>query len=423
MIDNTINQIYVAGEYAPMINTYPGLNWRFNTTTSSSVCLSNDAFTSSASSCVAGFDYRARSWFLSASYVSKNVILMIDYSSSSLRSSTGYPRSVLAIESLFNGLDGRDKIAVVLFNTKATLYPGNVGAGFIYASEINKAAIKSWIYATFTLSSSVTQGAYYTTVFDTTFAFIKQYSSSMVACDTSIVILGDADTIKDESNPVTTLRAHVDDITNSFSGSEWAKNLRVFSFTVGLEVGQANALKSFACVTNGLWVAIDDASTEQTGDIRGLMSPFFQFHSYRRLGENKGIWSDFYSDVLGVGNMTTAALPCYSSSNNFLGVVGVDVPATLMNSYSNYEAEFVKRKNLANGVAYCPSTSVTTSFINNLRGGACNYCNQPCGALAVMLGFIPGVLVLFVIVVIIAFCLYKRSLAGSDEEKEELTKK
>ncbi|EFC35523.1 predicted protein [Naegleria gruberi] len=342
-----------------------------------------------------------------------------------MRSSNGYSRTVSALNSLLNSLNERDKIAAVLFTKKAIIYPGNEKTGFLFATDATKSSLLDWILSLFVQTSSTTNsGSYHTAAFETSFAFLKQYSSSLINCDTSLVVFGDADNIKDESNPVNSLLTQYQSLSN-YLGTSFVKKVRVFSFSVGIQKGQANPLKSYPCLTGGLWIPLDpsDASTEQSSDVRGLMSPFFSFHSYRRLGKNDIIWSNFYSDLLGIGNMTTASLPCYSSGGMFLGVVGVDVPATLFNTttYPDAHSEFSRRKVLSDGVGYCPDVDIQDSFVDDLRGGACNYCNQPCGNLAVMLGFIPAVLVAFVVFVIVSFYFYKRSLmkAEGDDEKEE----
>ncbi|KAF0976623.1 hypothetical protein FDP41_004522 [Naegleria fowleri] len=386
----------------------------------------SDSFSSKSGTCFRGFEYRNRSWFVSASYVSKNLLIIVDYSSVVLSSRTGgYSTTMSAIQSLIDSLNVRDKVALIMFSKKAIICDVNAKNGFVKADSSNKASMLACINQYFVeTTSTISTGSYHSAALESAFGFIRQFNSSMVSCDTSIAFFGDADNINDESNPVNTMISQFALTKNTLPQSQ-VDTIRIFSFTVGLTGGRPNPLKAYPCLTGGLWIPLDpsDVTSEQKNDIRGIISPFFRFHSYRRLFESKIVWSEFYMDLLGVGNMTTAALPCFSSSGSFLGVVGVDVPATLFNysTYPDADVEFKKRQQDSDGPGYCPSVLLPDSFVADLRGGPCNYCNQPCGTLAVMLGFIPAMLASFVVFVVISFYFYKRSLRSAEgkEEKEE----
>ncbi|KAL9649758.1 hypothetical protein ABK040_009573 [Willaertia magna] len=446
LIDDSLTLQFIGSESSPILQSYPAMNWRipesylksFDLLNSSNVCLNDDLLKSST--CLGNLEYRNRPWYIQSAFTPKNLVLMIDMSSVKIRSTDGIQITLNLINYLLESLYEQDRIVIFLFTRDIIVSPFNEKSGFLSVTNNVKLQLKSWLTSQLTVTSQSSSGAtLHSKLFDTVFQFIKEYTSTLINCDTSFVMIADGETSRDDTNPKDILLNYIKETSNYNNNNttnnelvSWNKNIRFFTFTFGVKsYAENNLLQKYPCATDGLWIPLDsisltgttsgsgDASSERHNDIRTVISPFFQYHTFRRINDDKVKWTGLYTDLLSKQLTASAAISCYSNDKSkFLGVVGVDVPLVLLNNYNEYVKEIERRRVVGYGL--CNEQKITKDFLDNLRGGGCNYCNAPCGQTLVVIIFIPiailAALVLFVVLFIWHRIVQRRQDNGDEED-------
>ena len=324
------------------------------------------------------YDPRIRPWYVAATSGPKNVILVIDVSSSM----NNFGRIELAREaaiSVVNTLTNSDFVGVVLFSDDAEqlLILGQRSGSLLPATNDNILALTEQIGRISTQGQTNFEAA-----FRTAFSILATTRENSANCHSAILFLTDGNpttgNIQSESG-LTTLVSGLNKVSNGVG-----IKATIFTFTLGGSASQAIPL-AIACGNRGIFSHVDDG-----GNLRQEMSRYYEYYAtLRQAGDEEVVWVEPYIDASGAGLLVTASKAVYDTTTNpprLIGVVAVDtLVSSLEAAGAQIGADFnsiVRRLALRNTCPTIPIESVTECQLNLIRvadgGVTCGALSESC---------------------------------------------
>jgi hypothetical protein len=305
------------------------------------------------------YDPTVRAWKIAADSGPKNVVLVLDTSSSMgnyNRLGLLQDAAIRIVETLSVG----DRIAIVQFSSQAKPFESK-GQTFFWATKENKIALKKYVE-----NLELNEGTNTLDAFNKTFAVLDDSIDQELhnECITAVLFLTDGvvSPVMNETKSETETKI-LDLVTAGISNLEARTKQPVFLFT--FSVSDNNSVHEFpkrlACSTgeNGFWSKIVDADKS-----------FDSLTSYYRLlaiamssveNRNFTAWVEPYnyafSNILG----TTVSAPVYDQSGVAIGVVGVDTTNAALDTVlgvPNGSQESIQRI-VRRSFAKCPNFNLT----------------------------------------------------------------
>ena len=257
------------------------------------------------------YDPRIRPWYVAATSGPKDVILIIDVSSSMLN----YERLIVAQEAAITVIDTlttSDFVTVVVFNetAKQLLIPGQIDGTLVSATTDNKDALSETVKSI--NASGLTN---FEAAFNLAFDILDTTGANTSKCHTAILFLTDGHPNKGETS-----QDYFECLVTDRS-----KDAVIFTYTLGAVRAETAAItKGIACASNGIYAHVDDG-----GNLREQLSQYYDyFASLRRAGHDDVTWVEPYLDYAGAGLLVTASKAVYDfqfEPARLVGVAAVDI--------------------------------------------------------------------------------------------------
>jgi len=242
------------------------------------------------------YDPRKRPWYVSTNAGPKDLVLLID-SSNSMMINDRFERVTAAASRIINTLSESDFINVIFFDSEAHMSCFN--RTLVRATPDNKQILMDFI-----LSAETSEGTDFHAAFSTAFEMIQHSLDAGVGSgcpsDTVILFLTDGQS---------------DDPSDYIDAHDLKGLVKIFSYVVGKPTDTGVPM-SLACNNDGSFATVSD-----TGDIGAVLSNY-----YMHMGHGTASWTLPYFGSSQGQLMVTYAIPVYSSKEQLLGVVGVDLP-------------------------------------------------------------------------------------------------
>lgn len=343
------------------------------------------------------FDPRFRSWYTNTIQDRKMLVVVVDTSPSMAQIAEGASNvesdytimdiARMIMEDLQRSLTTLDLVGIVSMHNNGLAVCQFAGGGRLThgrSEELSKCIEDTFVARQNNPGSGGKSGVDYNAALERALEVVKETSRENY-CQSSILMISASSATK----------------MPALDDTSWKEQFNsTHIITVGFNHKQQNALSSISC-HNGVYINVDTTKAIVVGkdqsaairdvnlrsNLRNRMSPFFRFFAYSSvansgsIGSEKHIeamrdrvaWVDIYMDALGLGEMTTASLACYSTnSGQLLGVAGIDMPISQLKRYGEGYRE--KLRELVDMNKRCRLSHVDESSINTIRGGACNYC-------------------------------------------------
>jgi len=247
------------------------------------------------------YDPRFRPWYVSAASGSKDVVILIDISGSMNTAGRMY-LAQQAVVKVLQTLGPSSFVSVVAFSSDVEL--SCFGHELVAATDRNVAELIKFVE-----SLSAQGSTNFRAAFETAFDILSQGGKS---CRTSILFLTDG--ISDDPSDIIAAR-NVADI-----------NAVIFSYTLGSGADETIP-RRVADATGGVYTHIQD----DDANLITAMSSYYLYYAFGDAASNNDMivtspYLDFGTSVV----MITMALPVYIDDLYFVGVVGIDLPLTLL---------------------------------------------------------------------------------------------
>lgn len=340
------------------------------------------------------YDPRRRPWFVAASSGPKEVVLILDISSSMAQSKTQSGRIKIAKEAakiVIDTLTVSDKIAIVTFSDKATvltLASNNNMEELIIASDENKEELKDKIDS---LEADGTTNFY--DAFEEGFGLLnasftnETFAASGTGCNVAIIFLTDgaiaeikqgAELQEETEKVINLVQTRIEELEANFT-----RKATIFAYSLGDE-SDREVMKQIACNTGGIWTHISDDNKD---NLISVMGAYYQWFA-AGLGAGEGnenfvAWVEPYIFSSDGKLGTSVSVPVYDRTVYpyvFLGVVGVDIYmdaiSKIMKVNATEATDWMKNEWIIRDDE-CPSIVPTECQLEALRsrGGA----NATCG--------------------------------------------
>jgi hypothetical protein len=298
------------------------------------------------------YDPRKRPWYIAASSGPKNVVLVLDTSSSMATNRRLDPMKIAA-QQVIETLTVGDRVAVIEFNVGATIH-GQNNTYLFTANPENKELLKNIIGN----MSGTGEGTNFLAAFTTAFRLLNDEftinKETSVKCATAILFLTDGEM----NYPADVTEQTVLDLveTGITDLEAFNRNVFLFTFSISQDYEDTHAFpKTIACSTskNGVWSKIANK-----GEIGNALTSYYRLLALglgQGKNENFTSWVEPYyffdSGFLG----TTVSAPVFDKSKTpplFLGVVGLDFPLMAVDK-------------VLGGVGSNASTVAITNLIDN----------------------------------------------------------
>ena len=257
------------------------------------------------------YDPRIRPWYVAATSGPKDVILIIDVSSSMLnydRLNVAQDAAITVIETLTT----TDFVTVVVFNetAKQLLIPGQTDGSLLTASRDNKDAL---IESVSSINASGLTN--FEAAFNLAFDILGSTGENSSKCHTAILFLTDG-----HPNKGKTSQDYFECLVK-----ERSQQAVIFTYTLGAVRAETAAItKGIACASNGIYAHVDDG-----GNLREQLSQYYDyFASLRSAGHDDVTWVEPYLDYAGAGQLVTASKAVYDfeiKPARLVGVAAVDI--------------------------------------------------------------------------------------------------
>ncbi|CAD7701847.1 unnamed protein product [Ostreobium quekettii] len=329
------------------------------------------------------FDPRERPWFNAASSGPKDVVIVLDTSTSmgetlGSRGKTRWEVTKDATSRLLGTFGISDFVSIVTFNSEAEVLGGRTT--LVRADNANVEMLRREI-GNVELTGKTNFKKGFQTAFNVLIESSKLGSEvddpPTSSCTRVILFLtdgedcslleeqscNDSEDAKEESDANTVadfIREKQSEMVEL--GGESA---HIFTFSMTSDSDDKLA-KMIACENNGSW-----ASIEEKDDPLVKFLDYTRFLAWTRRGLDV-IWSNFYVDGAGLGNMTTAVMPVYAPETSdgipglLIGVVGKDV---LVSELEADDADFEDVfKRLIELSSFCRPPEESVCQLQVLRG-------------------------------------------------------
>ncbi|XP_072027333.1 voltage-dependent calcium channel subunit alpha-2/delta-2-like [Amphiura filiformis] len=289
------------------------------------------------------YDPRLRSWYAAASTGPKDVVILVDSSSSMdfvpPDSQTGESRMDLAkqaVNHVLGTLTFVDYIAVIKFSTEADEVPVDGVYTLIEATKHNIQALTKEVNQIEPSGHTNFEQAF-RLAFDMFDRSAKVDRTS--GCNKVILFLTDGSPTRGEEDPAKLSQI----ITSLNRGSNGQKKASILSYSIGeLTEGETRQeiLHNIACDNNGL---TSDVETEEVIGLQEQLSQYHDYFSTLHTGPSHTVWTEPYLDSFGAEQVMTAARALYNNdavnaSNRFIGVISVDISYQYIRQLeSNYD--------------------------------------------------------------------------------------
>eukprot|EP01084_Bolivina_argentea_P034907 64660_1 len=244
------------------------------------------------------YDPRFTPWYVSAVSRSKDVIILLD-TSDAMKTNNRTTLAKSAVTSVLNTLSTDSFVNVIGFND-AGLTKSCFGDNMVAATTRNTAELIDFVES-ITFPSG---GADFTAAFNAAFDIL----STSTSCQKAILLLTHGD---------------APDVTNLVKTRNTAIDANIFSFTLGAD-SSPNVPKSVAEATNGIYRHIDDDDE----NLITAMSSYYLFYSHG--GLNDIIFTSPHQSILNDVIVISMAMPVYINNTYFAGVVGTDIPLSVL---------------------------------------------------------------------------------------------
>ncbi|KAL3788697.1 hypothetical protein ACHAW5_010560 [Stephanodiscus triporus] len=331
------------------------------------------------------YDHRRRPWFVAASSGPKDVVLVLDVSSSMedyYRMENAQDAAITVIETLTVA----DRFAVIAFSSEASQVGGYTGLIRATTENTNHLveAIKQLIP-----QGGTNFGSAFANAFDALDQTIENEATS--GCNIAILFMTDGQITQGPgADEVTSL---VNERTEQLA-SNYVRKATIFTYSLGKDADH-NVTKAIACSTGGIWTLVPDIYDD--GDLISAMSAYYKLFALG-LGvegnEDFVAWVEPY--VFATGGMmgTTVSVPVYDRNVTpylFLGVVGIDVFIGSSDIYMSAierilgeeaTSSIMLERFVARSTASCPKIELSACELDALRflsGGedaTCGVCNS-----------------------------------------------
>ena len=272
------------------------------------------------------YDPRLRPWYIAASSGPKNLVLVVDTSGSMKGERLDLMKK--AAKQVVNTMTVADRIAVVEFNSAATLYGQD--NKFLFAATQDNIDLLSATIDGFRAEG----GTNFLDAFTKTFQALDDTITAElhVSSTTAILFLTDGEMTEPAENLSEENVLNL--VTTGISSLQNRTGKSVFLFTYSVAINDENVHqfpKKIACSTGdyGVWSkVIDDRK------IFDALTSYYQLFALglgTNRNENFTAWVEPYIFTSGKILGTTVSAPVYDRTKNpsiFLGVVGIDFPLT-----------------------------------------------------------------------------------------------
>ena len=259
------------------------------------------------------YDPRIRPWYVAATSGPKDVVLIIDVSTSMLN----YGRLGLAQEAaitVIQTLTSSDFVTVVIFNETANqlLIPEQAAGTLIRATYDNIDALSEIVRNIKIDNNALTN---FEAAFNLAFDILNTTGENTSNCHTAVLFLTDG-----HPNKGKTSQDYFECLVK-----ERSQNAVIFTYTLGAVRAETAAItKGIACASNGIYAHVDDG-----GNLREQLSQYYDyFASLRRAGDDAVTWVEPYEDYAGAGLLVTASKAIYNfefDPARLIGVAAVDI--------------------------------------------------------------------------------------------------
>ena len=261
------------------------------------------------------FDPRIRPWYIAATSGPKNVILVLDVSSSMILYDR-LARLKTAAKRVLQTLTLFDHVGVVYFANEANYLKVGSERTLFLASRDNVDKMNAKI-------DNLDFGAYsnFESAFQKTFDLLNDSISlgDTTKCHSIILFMTDGNPTVGERNHLK-LREKIRDLNREENDT---KKAIVFTFSLG-HARNADLLKSIACDSGGIFTTLSSQ-----GDIHQALGQYYYYlQSLVVEDQVEPIWVEPYIDAFGLGNITTLSLALYDKTlqpYRLIGVVGADL--------------------------------------------------------------------------------------------------
>ncbi|EDV24771.1 uncharacterized protein TRIADDRAFT_56917 [Trichoplax adhaerens] len=277
------------------------------------------------------YDCRKRPWYISSSSTAKDVVILLDVSGSM----HGMPLDIakISIQSLIRTFGENDFLNIVFFNKDINLSIPCF-KDVVQTSESHK-----YVFGR-ALAANILDGgiADFSKAYDYAFQMLQRSRSKQEQkrCHQLIMVFSDGT----EERPKAVFDKYNAD-----------KQISVITYGIGTVTSRFEALRWMACYNKGKFIRISNV-----GAIPDNIQKYLTILSNPTAltKENYFTWSPVYTDVSGLGLLTTVAAPVFfrpnvstynQSENYLLGVMGSDVPLRDVNATIPY--------NLLGSNSYC----------------------------------------------------------------------
>ena len=270
------------------------------------------------------YDPRIRPWYVAAASGPKDVILILDVSGTmgalhgGLSKMTRLDAVKSAAKAVLETLTNSDYVTVVTFANEALAIGGEV---MLQATEANIKTLQIAVDA-MVAEGATNFSAGFLTAFDVLERSVERELTA--DCSRAILFLTDGYNTAD-SNPLTVIAQRQ---------AKRPEKVRIFTYSMGTEADHALP-QQIACDNGGIWALMSNGEDPLTH-----MSRYYQ---YLAAGVHSGLprWTTPYEDAFGLGTLVTVAAAAYDRSGSvpvFIGVVGIDVRLSELDSHNDYAA-------------------------------------------------------------------------------------
>lgn len=314
------------------------------------------------------YDPRLRPWYVAASSGPKNVVLILDTSGSmeGLRMDLMKEATVRVLETLTVA----DRVAIVSFNTEASVI-ANQGGKYLYtATDENKDIL---LQAVENLQAGGATNFYdaFTKAFDILDLSIDQEYN--VNCNSAILFLTDGVMTEPDDIQEQDVLNLVNERMNQTFSAGLKDPVLVLTYSVSEEADVAAFPSQLACSSQyGVWTKVSDAS-----EIVDSLSTYYLLFSLGLGADvNSGFtaWVEPYKFATGGELGTTVSVPIYDRSKQpplFLGVIGIDFSLAAFDLALGLETGSGSQESI-NGIvrastAKCPTLTLETCELESFR--------------------------------------------------------
>lgn len=317
----------------------------------------------SAIQCAGCSDPRYRGWYASAASARKDVIIIIDTSSSmSFGNRMAHAKS--AASWVLNTLTEHDFAMVVAFGDDAQSFRTHM----LPMNAVNRKQLQQFISGLVAHGETMMSSA-----FDLAFTILNSSPRGLSSSGCSRIILHLGDGTSDGDDPILTIRQHNGGPYTAAMDS-YQDFVRIFTYGFGNDIvdecGPARqTLKQIACENGGVFAKIAD---EDGIRLKNIMANYFVILAAglapSSSSESASVnWADVYEDGQGRGRMTAACARVYDFANRyprFFGVVCLGFPLANAEALQGWETEWAS---IASTQNRCQQSRLTWDLLEFLR--------------------------------------------------------